>query len=262
MLHIIFPVALLAVSTLSSTVAFLHPRTSRQFQHTSALPHRLQTRLFRVKHSIELPPNEFSRKLQPSRILKIKRDYDIDIEASQEECQALADRFDLSDIAKLSASLKLRQERIGGSRAGTNGVEVEGSVTATVTQRCVRTNEEFQVNLEFPLYCIVRPVVPLATLMQENVKAVRRDEPADSKPRKNSYRGQDRNVGEMDMMELQRMLQQDISSEDDALMEDEAIYPLDGLFDVGELVSQLFWLKLDPYPKKPGTDFFSASISG
>jgi hypothetical protein len=64
----------------------------------------------------------------------------------------------------------------------------------------------------------------------------------------------------MDVMELQRMLQYDMS--DDDVMEDEAIFPLDGMLDIGELVAQLFWLKLDPYPKKPGTDPVQRSITG
>jgi hypothetical protein len=44
----------------------------------------------------------------------------------------------------------------------------------------------------------------------------------------------------MDMMQLQRMLQQDISDEDDMLMEDEMIYPCDGALDVESLWRSLF----------------------
>jgi hypothetical protein len=250
-------IAILCCFLVSRTSGFAQKcrrATFRSFRHASlgaGSQHDLNL-LSASKSSVELPPNEFSRKLQLDRVLKIKRDYLVNVEATQAECTALADRFDLSDIAKLQASLSLRQERIGGSKTGTNGVEVEGTVTATVTQRCVRTNEDFEVDLEFPLYCIVRPVLPLAALMKEPEKADRKGE--DGRAHKGSYRGQDRNFAEMDMMDLQRMLQQDISSEDDDLME--------GQLDVGELVAQLFWLKLDPYPKKPGTDFFSASISG
>jgi hypothetical protein len=50
-----------------------------------------------------------------------------------------------------------------------------------------------------------------------------------------------------------------ISDEDDMLMEDGMIYPWDGALDVGE---QLFFLKMDPYPKKPGSDFTSFTITG
>jgi hypothetical protein len=228
--------------------------------------HTIYTPLFlSSKSEIILPQNEFSRPLQTERILRMRRDYLVELEASTEECKALASRFDLSDIAKLEASLKLRQESIGGKGHST-GVEVDGTVFASVTQRCVRTNEDFQVDLEFPLYCIVRPVMPLYGLLQgeepESNSNTEREGKSNSKPRKNSYRPQDTNIGEMDMMQLQRMLQQDISDEDDMLMEDEAIYPCDGALDVGELVAQLFYLKMDPYPKKPGSDFASFSISG
>jgi hypothetical protein len=214
------------------------------------------------KPEIILPKNEFSRPLQTERILRMKRDYLIDLEASSEECKALASRFDLSDIAKLEATLKLRQESIGGKGHST-GVEVDGTVFASVTQRCVRTNEDFQVDLEFPLYCIVRPVVPMYALMNGGGEAAesnsipeKREEKSNNKPNRNVK------VGEMDMMQLQRMLQQDISDEDDMLMEDEMIYPCDGALDVGELVAQLFFLKMDPYPKKPGSGFTSFTITG
>jgi hypothetical protein len=222
------------------------------------------------KPEIILPQNEFSRPLQTERILRMKRDYLIDLEASSEECKALANRFDLSDVAKLEATLKLRQESIGGKGHST-GVEVDGTVFASVTQRCVRTNEDFQVDLEFPLYCIVRPVMPMYALMNgngngggeeaesnsnSNLLPEKREEKRNNKPKRNVK------VGEMDMMQLQRMLQEDISDEDDMLMEDEMIYPTDGALDVGELVAQLFFLKMDPYPKKPGSDFTSFTITG
>lgn len=219
------------------------------------------------KLPIEIPPNEFSRTLQPDRVLKTRRGgsgYAVTVSADPTECKALAIRFDLSEIASLSADLQLRPELIGATGGG--GVEVEGSCRATVTQRCVRTNEEFQVDLEFPLYCIVRPVLPLAQLLAQN--SLDNDNGDDSSrgkgatTKRTNYRPQDRNMDEMDVMELQRMLQLDISDEDDVLMEDEAIYCYDGLMDVGELVAQLFWLKLDPYPKKPGTNPVQRSITG
>lgn len=206
------------------------------------------------------PENEFSRLVEPDRILKIKRDYLTDIVATPEECQALADRFDLPNIAALKASLSMRREM-----AGSGGIEVEGTVIGTVTRICVRTNEAFVMeNLEMPLYSIVRPITPISTLVakQRELEEQFGGFEDEKKSRKKNYRPQDRNVDEMDIMELQRLLQTDISSEDDVLMEDEAIYTTDGMLDVGELVAQLFWLSLDPYPKKPGSDPVSASISG
>jgi len=245
----------------------------QQVQHSQQ---RISYRLVQTRHfasagpsQIILPENEFSRPLQTERVLRIRRDFTMNLEATPEECQALALRFDLSHIGKLKAALSLRQESVGGARTGTDGVEVEGTVFASVTQKCVRTNEDFQVDLEFPLYCIVRPVMPIAALLQsaqsesESISARKdRSQAPNNKPRKTTYRPQDRNIREMDILELQRMLQQDITDEDDVLMEDESIYPTDGALDVGELVSQLFWLKLDPYPKKPGTDPVSATITG
>ena len=67
----------------------------------------------------------------------------------------------------------------------------------------------------------------------------------------------------MDVLELQKLLQDDLGNEEDVLMEDESIYSTTGGFlDVGELVAQLFWLELDPYPKKPGTGPIQRSITG
>jgi len=34
------------------------------------------------------------------------------------------------------------------------------------------------------------------------------------------------------------------------------------MLDMGELVSQTFWLNLDPYPKKPGSGPVEFTISG
>lgn len=220
--------------------------------------------------------NEFSRTIQPDRVLRKRgqrsSDYSIEIEASNDELEALADRFDLEDISKLQASLSLRTYSPGQrTLSGNSDIEVEGTVTATVTQRCVRTNDLFEVEVEFPLYCIVRPATPMSGLLAmedidvQQPKKSTRDDNNQGKRKSNkndSYRSIDNYIDEMDVIQLERMLQRDISSEDDVLMEDEFIYPTDGLLDVGELVSQLFWLQLDPYPKKPGTDPVQRSITG
>jgi len=47
------------------------------------------------------------------------------------------------------------------------------------------------------------------------------------------------------------------------VVEDEGIYSLSSdQLDVGELIAQTFWLELDWYPKKPGTDPMEFEISG
>jgi hypothetical protein len=228
--------------------------------------------------SMDLPPNEFSRTIQTDRILKTKRSsntagnsnfYPVSIEADQTECASLAHRFDLSAISNLCATLQLRPSILNTGGISSSSIEVEGTCKAIVIQRCVRTNEDFEVGLEFPIYCVVRPVLPNGepdTPITGSYQDSNYDNLDSSQQKKQnnkkSYRIPDRNIDEMDVMELQRMLQSDMNTDDDTLMEDEAIYCLDGMIDVGELVAQLFWLKLDPYPKKPGTDPVQRSITG
>jgi len=151
-------------------------------------------------------------------------------------------------------------------RAGAvTGVEVEGSVVARVTQTCVRTNEKFDVDLEFPLFAVVRPIAGVAddddlSELEGFFEEEMRSRGNKGKKKDKTVTTPERNINEMDMAELQRMLQ-DFDVEDDVI-EDEAIYSMDGTIDLGELVSQLFWLKLDPYPKKPGTYPIRTSITG
>jgi hypothetical protein len=72
----------------------------------------------------------------------------------------------------------------------------------------------------------------------------------------------------MDVADLQSLLQDaEIDDTFDSsaaatLMEDEAIYSTTSLLDVGELISQLFWLQLDPYPRKEGSGPVQFSITG
>jgi hypothetical protein len=234
----------------------------------------------------ELPPNEFSRTFQIDRILKTRKGangisnsnyfYPVAIEANEMECIALARRFDLSSINNLSASLQLRPSSLNTGGIGSGSIEVEGVCKSVVVQRCVRTNEDFEVALEFPIYSVVRPVIPnnngilqqdssstIGSYQQNNEYGENNEVRKMKTSNKKSYRIADRNIDEMDVMELQRMLQSDMNHDNDVLMEDEAIYSVnDGQIDVGELVSQLFWFTLDPYPKKPGTDPIQRSITG
>ena len=189
------------------------------------------------------------------------------VEASDDECQALAKRFDLPALGPLQAEAVLRPA------LATSGVEVEGSIRATLTQRCVRTNEDFSVSVEFPLYAIVRPIVPLnvggAGVMMDD------DEDGDMESDEDLYAAaasfdekprtkRTPNLENLDVFQLQQLLQDDDDDDElaDVLMEDQAIYPLGGQMDMGELVAQLFWLQLDPYPKKPGSEPIQRSISG
>jgi hypothetical protein len=224
-----------------------------------------------------IPDSEFSRKLQPERILKSRRDYSVDLEATDEEREALASRFDLAQIESLHASVALCRESSSAPSSSWNaGIQVRGTVTASVTQTCVRTGEDFQVRLEFPVDALVRPVQPLMLSLSfeegGQEKAMRETRSSQGSMRNNkkrtSYRTSGESIDTMDVSELQSLLQEaELDDEFDSstvatLMEDEAIYSTESLFDVGELISQLFWLQLDPYPKKEGSGPVQFSITG
>lgn len=236
---------------------FFFLETSFTFTVAPARP-RQSSRLAIFQLHVTLPPNEFSRAIDLERILKKatrQRGYQTEITATQEECEALAKRFSLPSLASLEADLSVSREMVQG------GVQVEGTVKATLTRKCVRTNDDFTEDIELPLFAIVRPVVPLSVLaLQQQQLEEQFGISKQGNNKKKQRRAQD--FDDMDVAELQRLLQIDIQDEEDVLMEDEAIYAIDGPLDLGELVAQLFWLGLDPYPKKPGTDPIQRSITG
>jgi hypothetical protein len=221
--------------------------------------------------TIEVPPNEFSRPLRTEAVLGGRRkDYTIEISAKEEELEALAKRFSLSKIKKLDANLSLSRDRVNGS-PGVECIQVSGDILATVTQTCVRTNEDFEVDLEFSLLAIVKAFglkeaeVDLGGLSQADIEgALNKGGGANRKKKKGrkevSMRDSKQFLDDMRMKEIEDLLQ-DIDMEND-IVEDESIFGLDGMLDVGELVAQTFRLKLDPYPKKPGTNPVSYSITG
>lgn len=204
--------------------------------------------------------NEFSRKVQPDRVLKRRgggntlSEYPMEIIASNEECNSLANRFDISNIAQLYASMTLRADSMTQSSSSNviHSIEVEGTINAKVTRRCVRTNELFEIDIETPFFSIVRSVTPMNVIIanaqssnkqqeEDLLKGMKGSNNKKSSTSKNqekrNERKQNKNnfLDEFDVQQLQSMLQYDISNEDDILIEDEAIYPTDGLFDVGEL---------------------------
>lgn len=230
--------------------------------------------------NVRRPSNEFSRTVPPDMVLKLhggkhnptqQRQYSVDIDASGEECAALASRFQLPEITSLEASLLLSPEGSNGV-GDARGILVEGSVEATVTRTCVRTNENFQEEVEFAVYSLVRPVgnggsmVPLQAEKEASVVQLSRSK-KNKKKRKNEQSAYDEdNIDPMEMLKMQSMLDNLEEQEDDyedVLMEDEAIFATNGMLDIGELVSQLLWLNLDPYPKKPGgPEVMKFSITG
>jgi hypothetical protein len=250
--------------------------------------------------------NEFSRIVPVDRVLfrqrsgssSIANEYNVNIEATNDECIQLAKRFEIHSIHQLQASVCLRSHNDRGRSAASNSnnkydVEVDGTVTATVTQRCVRTNESFNSTIEFPIYCLVRPAIPVMGLLKldmmndlesiddESISSKTKksktggnakgasDKGSSNKKKKNYQETTSSIIDDMDVQQLQRLLEQNIDSNDNnnndlSIMEDEFIYSTStsNIFDIGELISQVFWLELDPYPKKPGTGPVQFSISG
>jgi hypothetical protein len=235
-------------------------------------------------------PNEFARPILTDKILKTaggkKRTvaYDIEITANQDECQALALRFDLTNIAALTATMTITRPMsqssdsiMGGSSRsmtysnGLEAVQVEGTVQAKVTQTCVRTNEKFEVDVEFPVSQIVKPTATSAASAAAAVAASQPDEiKKELKRQQKKGAGENKNKSNT-ISQLQRLLEEQDAGgggggglfDEDAMIEDENIYSATtGKLDVGELVAQVFWLNLDPYPKKPGTKPVVYEISG
>lgn len=226
-----------------------------------------------AKGKLETPQNEFSRPIKVDNVLgQRKRDHNIEISAKEEELEGLAKRFSLSKIQKLSAELSLCRDNID---RGADSVQVKGEIFATVIQTCVRTNEDFEVDLEFEMFSVVKAFgvrsdydEDLGGLTQADLEGALNAGGGSNRRKKHKKRGRKNdvnmrdggNLDDMRMKEIEDLLQEFDLEED--IVEDENIFGLDGVLDIGELVAQTFRLKLDPYPKKPGSEPVSYSITG
>lgn len=223
-----------------------------------------------------------------------KRVMDLSISASPEERQALATRFRLTRITSLSADLTVQPALGGGNNAFEGGgrggegarnaysgecIEARGTVCAQVTQTCVRTNEEFDVNLEFSFDTVLRAMSTpnsasdsKSSLSAQDVAALAASKLDDGKLSSRSNRGGKRqrgggvkgvrgggqtssqDLGDKKMKELKDIfMEYEVTDE---IIEDESCFCTDGIVDCGEIVAQMFRSKLDPYPKKPGSVSF------
>lgn len=224
-----------------------------------------------AKEKIEIPPNEFSRPLRTEVILgPRRREYNIEISAEDNELKDLAKRFSLSKIAKLDADLSLKRDR-NSSSPGVECIQVRGTIVSEVIQTCVRTNEDFEVGLEFDIFCTVKSSgmkeednLELGGMSAAQIEGALGGGGGSKKGKRrrggNDSRQNGVTLDQMKMKELEGLLQ-DFDVEED-IVEDETIFGCDGFLDVGELVAQSFRLKLDPYPKKPGSEPVSYTITG
>jgi hypothetical protein len=231
--------------------------------------------------------NEFSRTIRVSKWFNGgggRRRMDLSIFATPEERQALATRFRLTKITTLSADMVVQPAfggssdtsgvvRGGGSAGQIECIEATGTVCAQVTQTCVRTNEEFDVSLEFSFEIVLRAMssnsgrgngVGGELLSSEEISALdaaydrgnskQRKNKGGNKPRSNKGIRGGQSSRELDgtgMNEMQDILMEYEVSDD--IIEDESCFCTDGIVDCGEIVAQIFRSKLDPYPKKPGS---------
>mmetsp|Transcript_59874 Transcript_59874/g.66929 ORF Transcript_59874/g.66929 Transcript_59874/m.66929 type:complete len:328 (+) Transcript_59874:143-1126(+) len=241
----------------------------------------------KTKTNAAFTQNEFPRIIYIDRIFNNRRrtynqqqrDHVVTIKADEKERLALAERFDLKGLTKLDAEISLRPAAEGLTAfagLGSFPVEVEGMIKAHLTQTCVRTNEEFEVDVEIPVYVIVRPVE--SNFEGQKLIDAQQQQPQETETEKNEEEEGNYNKGKKkkktkkdkglhknkkvyklsDVFDLQTAIQQadTFGSGTGAadIVEDEGIYSLSSdQLDVGELVAQTFWLELDWYPKKPGT---------
>jgi hypothetical protein len=222
--------------------------------------------------------NEFSRTIRVSKWFAAmggssstrgggSKSVNLSISATESERYALATRFRLSNITALSAELVV-QPALGmeGRRSEDNCIEARGTVSAQVKQTCVRTNEDFDVDLEFTFDTTLKAMAATSASgamsageMEALNAAAQLDSGTSRKKKGNNKKhsvktfkgGQSTDLDTTGLESLQNILMEYEVTND--IIEDESCFCTDGIVDVGEIVSQMFRSKLDPYPKKPGS---------
>jgi len=253
--------------------------------------------------------NEFSRTISVAKWFvgggggsshrNSRKRMDLSISATSEECSALAKRFRLTNIMDISSDVTIQPALgVGGGGNGSGGaggskvddgecVAASGTISAHVTQTCVRTNEEFDVNLEFSFETVLRAMrssiggTGVASNNDENKEPLSAGEFAaleaaaklgnsgGGRSSRKKKGGKKRSgakgvrggqaIDDMGMKQLQDILME--YEVTDEIIEDEACFCTDGIVDCGEIVAQMFRSNLDPYPKKPGSDPVSYSFT-
>lgn len=234
--------------------------------------------------------NEFSRTIRVNKWFNsiagstgnrhAKKIMDLSITATEEERCALATRFRLKNIKALSADLVVQPMFGAAGDDGGECIEASGTVCAQVTQKCVRTNEEFDVSLEFSFDTVLKAMAsnsadgnnevepePLSLGEMAALDAASKLDNKRSNKKKGKKRGtkgirggqSSRDLDNTGMKQLQDILTEYEVTDDS--IEDESCFCTDGIVDCGEVVAQMFRSKLDPYPKKPGSDPVSYSFT-
>lgn len=159
---------------------------------------------------------EFSRVVDSGGVGPAPERHDVVAEAG--ECEALARRFGLESLDRLSATVTLT--RVSGGQ-----VRLVGRLSAGLAQNCV-------VSLE-----------PVAQTVEEEFSLFYA-EPAEAADAWDARDARDGKGGQIRGGEV------DVGLDDEASPE-----PLtDGCIDIGEAVAQQLALALDPYPRAPGAE--------
>ena len=112
-----------------------------------------------------LPESEFSRVFSADDLSG--KTVEIDIDATKEECRALAERFELEGVNSLTAHLNF-----AGGRSRKK-LTLESAFSAEITQICVVTLEPFDSRIEGTFDCIF---VPETLIDQEDEVEIYPDE--------------------------------------------------------------------------------------
>ena len=173
----------------------------------------------RVQRQARSPRGPFSRVVDVKSVPA--HGLDLAIEATSEECVAVALDLELPAVSSLSARLDVAR------RAG-DRFHVEGDLYAKITQRCVVTLEDFESRIEQPIDLVFAPAAKPAMEMRETNRRGRivpeRTTPPPAVP------GSDDQVDPPDPI-------------------------IDDMIDFGAVVVEFLALACDPYPRKPGVAF-------
>lgn len=90
------------------------------------------------------PGPEFSRRVTLDRLARVDGPLAVAMEADGAECAALAERFGLVRLDRLTASVEVER------RSGTDLVIVSGTLSAEIVQTCVVSLEPVAAHLEAP----------------------------------------------------------------------------------------------------------------
>lgn len=178
----------------------------------------------RREHEVEPEDVLFSRPLAAADVPP--EGLDVEISATQAELAALAEANGLPAVMRLDARLLV-------TRAGRDGLDVRGELTADARQTCVVTLDDFDIHLAEPIHLRFAPGRDAAGARAAGAgrgQAVRPDAACGHH----------------------------VGGEDD----DPPDPLVGGAIDLGAIASEFFTLGLDPYPRKPGARFDEPARAG